>query len=970
MTSLKYRLGSRLFLLMISLAFWGCDDAPVDGDGAMGGMMGAGGEGGDTGDGGAAGGGMPIGGMGGAPDCTCDRELECNPAGDCVEVDPCERDTQCFENNICTNGGCVRGCAGDAECAAADPATPLCVEGRCGACRGDDDCFGASTCDIETRNCAEPEMCTDSRECADGNICVGTVCEPPFDCAGDDANCEAGFICAASGECIPNPDGPCETDADCVVIGEVCRTDLRPASCGPCESDDHCPGNQWCDTDGDAGVCAEPDECADDTDCVGGRVCAGGACAAGDCVDDDFEENDDAAGAQGVISGLIRGLMSCAGDADFYTLELPADSAATVLVRQLDQNADLVLSALSADGDVLDTSDTNQPTEALVLGPYPSAQTISLRVSQSGSAGNAAYTLQIELVDAQQCVDDRFDAGAGDDDFATGRRVRAQDQPAFDDGITGRLCPGDTDYICFWLERELFEATVTVLTGNPTIVGELVDDQNEVLAEATWSRDAAEPLDFQANGATTYCLRLRSDELGGSYEVHLNAYDRAVRDLCDEAESLSLEGGSGTVDQQLLDRRGDDAIRATCSPEADGPEKVYVVTVDDPDRVEQEGEGVCAQTPCLFPPLMLTAHLSGEPNGTFGDPAVSIRRECTSAGAEVACSNGSVNPDEPYSPLFNPAVARTPVTEPGEYSIVVDGTRIGDVPAYRLQVETTPLASAPINDACDFAAALPFNDDGATEFNVSLDQAADDLSGCAELGGPDVVYRLEFARSSYVRLQAVAPSGGFAVGAYLTRACGEGEPERCGFGFEGEVEAGEYFLVIDGANANSRGRVAVQMVVDPFGDAPINETCDTAVALNGAEGEIAGDTRAALDDYVMRDANQCTGHNTRGGDVVYALPVEVDQDIFVQAEPDGGWDLALYLVGDCADAPANPLVCADEAITESLTYTPDETGNVYVVVDGSNGEAGEFSLRWGLVECRLPVDCDSGICTNYRCIAD
>ena len=966
MTSFNNRLTGRLLLLLVSLAFWGCDDGDAGADGMTGGMTGDGGSDITGGVMGGTMGGTPMGGSGGTPECSCDRELECNAANECVEVDPCERDTQCVEGNICTNGGCVPGCVADAECANADATTPLCVDGRCGACRADDDCFGASTCDADTRACAEPEMCTDSRECLDGNICVGSVCEAPFDCAGDDANCETGFICAASGECIPNPDGPCQTNDDCVVIGEVCRTDLRPPSCGPCEADEHCPGNQLCD----GGACVESEECVDDNDCLGERLCAGGACTAGDCTDDEFEENDDAESAQGVIGGLVRGLVSCAGDADFYALELEADSAATVIVRQLDQNADLMLSALSSDGDVLDSSDTNQPTEALVLGPYPSAQTIHLLIQQSGSPGNAAYTLQIELVDAQECVDDRFDAGAGDDDFATGRRVRNEGEPAFEDDVNGRLCPGDVDYICFYLNRELFEASVNVLTGNPTITGELVDDRNEVLADATWSRDESPTLAFQANGATTYCLRLSSDELGGSYEVELNAFDRAVRDLCDEGESLSLEGGSGTVDQQLLDRRGDDAIRASCSPEADGAEKVYVITVDDPERVEAEGEAVCAQTPCLFPPLMLTAHLSGEPNGTFGDPAVSIRSQCTSAGAEVACSNGSVNPDEPYRPVFNPAVARTPITAPGEYSVIVDGSRIGNSPAYRLQVETGPLSSAPINDACNFAAALPFNDDGATEFNVSLDQAADDLFGCAELGGPDAVYRVEFARSSYVRIQTVAPSGGFAVGAYLTRACGEGEPEMCGFGFEGAVEAGEYFLVIDGADQNSRGRVAVQMVVEPFADAPVNETCETAVALNGAEGEVSGDTRSALDDYIMRDANQCTGHNTRGGDVVYALPVEVDQDIFVQAEPIGGWDLALYLVGDCADAPGSPAVCADSAITESLTYTADATGNVYVVVDGSNGEAGEFSLRWGLVECRLPVDCDSGVCTNYRCVAD
>jgi hypothetical protein len=160
------------------------------------------------------------------------------------------------------------------------------------------------------------------------------------------------------------------------------------------------------------------------------------------------------------------------------------------------------------------------------------------------------------------------------------------------------------------------------------------------------------------------------------------------------------------------------------------------------------------------------------------------------------------------------------------------------------------------------------------------------------------------------------------------------------------------------------------MVVDPFPDAPVNETCETAVALNGVEGEVTGNTQNAADDYTLLDANPCTAHNTEGGDMVYVLPVEVDQDIYIQAEPVGGWDLSLYVVSDCDDVVRNSLGCADSAITETTTFVADQTGDVYVVVDGSNGESGDFNLRWGLVDCRLDVDCDAGACDNYRCVAD
>ena len=178
------------------------------------------------------------------------------------------------------------------------------------------------------------------------------------------------------------------------------------------------------------------------------------------------------------------------------------------------------------------------------------------------------------MFDAEQCIDDRYDAGAGDDDFATGRRVRGEDDVAFEGDLTGRLCPDDADYICFWLNnREIFQAHVTVVTGNPTVIGELVDERDEAIGQGQWSREASEDIELQA-ARGTFCLRLRTEELGGSYSVELNAYDSDVRDLCDGAESLSLEAGTGSV-VALLDRRADSALEAACAPGADASELIY-----------------------------------------------------------------------------------------------------------------------------------------------------------------------------------------------------------------------------------------------------------------------------------------------------------------------------------------------------------------------------------------------------------
>jgi hypothetical protein len=300
---------------------------------------------------------------------------------------------------------------------------------------------------------------------------------------------------------------------------------------------------------------------------------------------------------------------------------------------------------------------------------------------------------------------------------------------------------------------------------------------------------------------------------------------------------------------------------------------------------------------------------------------------------------------------------------------------VGNQPTFRLDLSATPAGAAlGDNDLCGAdTPPLPLNPDGVTSFAVNLDRATNAVTSCAGLRGPDAVYKVSFTETSDIRLQALAVDQGFAVGASLIRACDDVNPVACGFGFESRVEPGEYFLVIEGADDYSRGRVTVQMVVEPLGEVATNDTCMDAEAIGGT-GTLTGTTATASDDYALTQANTCTGYNTQAPDVVYRLSPPAGGPTFVTARPIGGWDLSLYVYSDCSNllSPMNRVACSpDGALSESLVFDPSTTpGPYYVIVDGTNGESGEFELSWGSVECTVTDDCPAGdVCdtSTYQC---
>ncbi|RJO69017.1 MAG: M6 family metalloprotease domain-containing protein [Myxococcales bacterium] len=165
---------------------------------------------------------------------TCDGELACTLAGQCVTAE-CLTDGDCPEGFYCDgftltcqplSDGDIDGDAdGDGEC------VPNCDGKQCGS----DGCGGS---------CGE---CEDGLACNQNGQCIeGAECET-------DADCQLGFYCdGVTLTCQPFPDGDVdgETDGDgeCApnCDGKQCGPDGCGGSCGGCANGEACDENGQC----------------------------------------------------------------------------------------------------------------------------------------------------------------------------------------------------------------------------------------------------------------------------------------------------------------------------------------------------------------------------------------------------------------------------------------------------------------------------------------------------------------------------------------------------------------------------------------------------------------------------------------------------------------------------------------------------------------------------------------------------
>ena len=947
---------SAYFLILItSLSLWGCPETPPDppADPTAGEMTS-----------GETAGGFFTDVMVGGETTVQDMEMDMEP----MEASPCSSDDECFPGRICVEEACQDSeCQADSDCSAERPVCfgeegeePGQRRGRCGDCSSDDECAGRSTCELFSNAsgdatgglCQLEGNCEGSRECAPSSLRVirgplsevcldrrdserDPVCADAFNCQGDDA-CPEGLRCLESGQCATSPSSETCTESAQCGFGEVCRQD---GLCGPCQSANDCGAAQVCN----AGVCAEvPGSCADDADCLGARRCVLNECTPPECVEDNFGDHSTFESAIEIDGDRVyRNLVSC-GD-DWYSFLLEPAMNAQIAVRQRDRGGNLGLQILDEEQRELGRSIGAAPVEVARARESAAPRLIYVRVFQEGPASVAGYDLEITYTpaDSEICLDDPFELNGGDDDLDNARIVRFSQTDSFPPQVRGQICAADTDVLCFEMRRgELLTIEGEVDLGDALIVGSLVDPQGGELAEGKWAADL-NPIHIsqQVEQSGRYCLLITSDteetrRAGqGRYTLKMNGVSPELSELCESKTPLMLTDQRGG---ELGELSGEDVIAASCAP-SDGPEAVYTVNVTSPS--------------------LMVARVAGVPAGTLGDPVISLREQCDRETSELACSARGYDANNPYVTPPNPAVLRAAITPPvdpvtgegvGQYTLIIDGVNVGNQPNYQVDVELRPLAPPPVNDTCDRIATLEL-EEGVGVVEASLDQASADLNTCGE-GGPDVTYSFTLAERSDVTIQVGAKPAEFPVVVSLSDQCG-GPEIACGFGVVETLEAGEYHVTVAGADSMSRGLVELQVSATPLPGAPSNETCANAEVLSGASGSVSGDTSNAANDYDLGASNLCTRDNTNSGEVVYRYSPTSGETTVFSAIPAVGWDLSLYIVDSCdGDLEQACLAGQDGALTETISFTAQNNRDIYLVVDGANGEAGAFELTWGPAE--------------------
>ena len=885
---------------------------------------------------------------------------------DLVEPDSCEADVECFPGRICLEGSCADAeCQDDSDCSAERPVCfgeegeePGQRRGRCGDCAADNDCYGQASCvpfpntgDEESTEgtCQLEGSCEGSLECSPSStlvirgpqseVCLDRrtserdpLCESAFNCQEGDT-CPTGLRCLESGQCATTPiNEECDENIEC-GYGEVCRDDKL---CGPCQEDRDCGNDaQVCRS----GRCLEVlGACQEDTDCIGARRCVLNECSSNECEEDFFAGNQSFESAVEIDGDrAYRGLSSCADD--WYSFTLAPSMSALVKVRQRDRGANLGLVIVDDEQREIGRSVGSAPIEAVRLRESAAPRIVFVRVFQEGEPAVAEYDLEISYTPSGvACLDDPFELNGGDDTIETARLVRYDSADTFPNQTQGQVCVGDADYLCFEMARgELLTIKGEVDLGDALIIGTLLDPQGGMIGEGRWAVDQNPiNIDQEVEQNGRYCLALNSDDEGGRrtgqgrYTLVMNGVSPDLAELCGESLILTQNDGRGGDSGTL---EGSDTLRASCAPDSDGPEQVYTINITEPSLV--------------------IATVAGSSAGTLGDPVISLRAQCDQENSEIACSARSYNTSTPYLIPPNPAVLRAPVTPPidpvtgegiGQYSIILDGNRVGDDPRYQLDVELRPLASPPVNEDCNRVTELSF-DEGVSVANVSLDQASSDLDSCSE-GGPDATYTFTIDQDSEVLIQVTSKPAEFPVVVSLSDRCG-GPSIACGFGVEEVLAAGTYHLTVAGADSASRGLVELQVSAAPLPQGVNNDICADSEALEGASGSVESSTAGANNDYELAPNNLCTRYNSNAGDLVYRYSATAGQAVTFTATPVEGWDLSLYIVSDCdGDIEDSCLAGHDEALAESITYTPTVTGDLYVIVDGANEEFGPFTLTW------------------------
>jgi hypothetical protein len=315
-------------------------------------------------------------------------------------------------------------------------------------------------------------------------------------------------------------------------------------------------------------------------------------------------------------------------------------------------------------------------------------------------------------------------------------------------------------------------------------------------------------------------------------------------------------------------------------------------------------------------------------------PVVHVRHVCEAEASEVGCSDSGFAEDE---------ATWAGVLDAGTYWVFADSSDEATPGGFSLAAETAPengtmVGGGSSGDGCGDAVALT-GSSGKIEGDTFA--AHDDVStSCAPSGAADVVYRFDLPHKSHVSARLVGDESSHALA--LERACGDRASEvACGAVVDRLIDAGTYFLVVDGARAESLGKFAFSYKVRDLAEL---ETACARVPSLAFDQSISGTTAGSGDKF--SSACGARGIGQGSPDRVYRVRVPRRMGVRLTAEAQG-FRGVVSLRRACAD-DTTELGCAQagEDGGRAQAQAVLDPGVYYAVIDGVGSSAGgPFLLR-------------------------
>jgi hypothetical protein len=319
-------------------------------------------------------------------------------------------------------------------------------------------------------------------------------------------------------------------------------------------------------------------------------------------------------------------------------------------------------------------------------------------------------------------------------------------------------------------------------------------------------------------------------------------------------------------------------------------------------------------------------------------PALHMRKVCADEHSEVACADSGVKPDE---------ATWAGKLDAGSYILFADSSDKDARGRYTLESEIAPEAGGAVRgDACGDATPLSLNEK-SVEGDTFL--ARDDLGGkCGGQGAPDVVYRFELTHRARVMAQFPTQESNHVF--VLTRSCADRASEiSCGPVLDEMLQAGVYFLAVDGADSDALGRFTFSFLAKDV-SAQENACRSPPTLVDGQT--VTGNTAGAGDKFTTSCAGREDGQASP--DRIYKIVLGARARVKL-ALTTPTWDGVLAIRKACMDPAGtnatrlNETACNNDfqdsrhaKIEQSL-----DAGTYWVVVDGHQARnEGAYTLEY------------------------